>query len=335
MNSSTSDSELSPEWSRCLVAAGRALFVGAIVVAALMVMVDPYDSDKLGLLGIRGVVDRNPFTADASRARDPRFDSAIFGTSTGQLIDPDELAPATGAHFAQLITPGADPRGQLAVVDFFERHHQRIKAVVMVLDDQWCATGLQPLPPHAFPFWLYDDGRLKYLAHLFNWPAIDRVFQRMAIGLGARKPLRADGFWSYEEVYPADRHPIATEPEKAPPFNGRITDSFPLTDLLDAAVRKLPADTAVILLMPPTFYTIVPQPGSQWAAVRQACKARLRSMIAGRAHSNLIDYRVDNALTRDPRNFVDLIHIRAKIARKLEQGIIESLKVGEAAKIDF
>ncbi len=60
-----------------------------------------------------------------------------------------------------------------------------------------------------------------------------------------------------------------------------------------------------------------------------------RSIVAGRPHSNLLDYRIDNALTRDPQNFADLIHYREKIARKLDQGIAESMKLGEAAKMDF
>jgi hypothetical protein len=40
-------------------------------------------------------------------------------------------------------------------------------------------------------------------------------------------------------------------------------------------------------------------------------------------------------MTRDPTNFVDHIHYRAKIARKMEEGIVASIRLGEAAKIDF
>ncbi len=335
MNSSTSNSDFSPEWGRCLRASLVAVFASALLILALLVLVDPYDSDKFGLLGIRGVVDRNALTADASRARDPQFDSAILGTSTGQLLEPAKLTPATGRHFVQLVTPGGDPRVQLAVMDYFVRHHRRIEAMVLVLDDQWCATRPPPLRSHVFPFWLYDGSRLDYLAHLFNWPAMDRLFQRITIGLGARAPMRADGFLSYEDAIPPDRHPVAVDAEDAAPFSGEIGAHFPLVELLDAAVKKLPSDTAVILLMPPTFHSVL-QPQSRGGAVlRDACKERLRPIIAGRAHSNLLDYRIDNALTRDPANFVDLVHYRAKIARRLEQGIVESLKLGEAAGIEF
>ena len=59
------------------------------------------------------------------------------------------------------------------------------------------------------------------------------------------------------------------------------------------------------------------------------------SIIAGRPHSNILDYVVDNALTRDPGNFADLIHYRANIARILEAGVAASLRDGEAARIEF
>src|SRR5579864_5794761 len=107
------------DWSRCLAACVGALLIGGVLVTALVVVVDPYDSGRFGLLGIAGVDDKLPYTANASRARDPRFDSAIIGNSTGQLIAPAELSPATGKHFVQLVAPGATPRGHLAVLHFF------------------------------------------------------------------------------------------------------------------------------------------------------------------------------------------------------------------------
>jgi hypothetical protein len=58
-------------------------------------------------------------------------------------------------------------------------------------------------------------------------------------------------------------------------------------------------------------------------------------MVVDRPHSNFIRYRVDNELTRDRDNFADFIHYRPKLARRIEQGVIASLRDGESAKIDF
>ncbi|MCK1387805.1 hypothetical protein [Bradyrhizobium sp. 21] len=336
MSSSISSSDASPGWGRCLAACFGALALGAALIAILMVLVDPYDSGRFGALGIVGVNDRNPWTANASRARDPQFDSAILGNSTGQLIEPARLDQATGKRFVQLVAPGADPRGDLAILDFFARHHQTIRALVVSVDQPWCSTVLSPRPQDPFPYWLYEGGPLRYLGNLFTWAALDRSFQRIAITRGARQRVRPDGYWNYEELWPPGvKHPVVAEPAKTAPFTGKVADSFPYAAMLAAAVGKLPRDVSVVLMMPPTFYTAVPVPGSRDAAAHAACREAYRSIISGRANSNLIDYRLDNALTRDPANFTDLVHYRATIARKIEQGIAASLRAGEAAEISF
>ncbi len=55
--------------------------------------------------------------------------------------------------------------------------------------------------------------------------------------------------------------------------------------------------------------------------------------MAGRAHSNVIDYRVDNAMTRDRANFVDFIHYRPSLADKMAEGIVASIRFGNAASL--
>ena len=105
--------------------------------------------------------------------------------------------------------------------------------------------------------------------------------------------------------------------------------------MLDAVIKKLPTDVAVIVLVPPTIASTVPQPGTPEAAERGACNAALKRTVAGRPHSKFINYRVDNALTRDRANFIDSIHYRANVAAKIAAGIVASLRSGEAARIDF
>jgi hypothetical protein len=79
----------------------------------------------------------------------------------------------------------------------------------------------------------------------------------------------------------------------------------------------------------------VPQPGTVAAEEREACNRALQQLVAGRPHSNFVNYRVDNALTRDRANWVDFIHYRPLIAAKILDGIAASIRLGEAAKIDF
>jgi hypothetical protein len=260
----------------------------------------------------------------------------VIGNSTGQRLNPAELSQATGQHFVQLTAPGADPRGQLAILDFFIRHHQRIGTLVVAVDGTWCTRDLALHLRNPFPFWLYGESTLAYAGRLFSWRAVNHAYQRIMIGRGRQKRIAPDGFFNYEDVFPREKHPVAVpQPEPEPAFAGKVGDIFPVAVLLESAVKKLPADASVVVLMPPIFYTIIPQPGSADAAERDACKAAFKRIVAGRPHSNFIDYRIDNALTRDPLNFVDVIHYRTKIARKVQEGIAASIRLGEAANIDF
>ena len=339
MSLSTSSSEVVEAapvaWTRWLAAFFGALVLGAAAVFAIVLIVDPYDSGRVGLLGIAGVNDASPRTANASRARDPQFDSAVIGNSTGQLLKPEELSRLTGARFVQLTVPGTGPREQLAIMDFFLRRHAKVGALVIVTDAAWCSHDpAQPLQ-HPFPFWLYGESDLDFLGRLFSSRALSLTWRRVLLGLGLRQRSAPDGYWNYEENGPSEFQPVIVPRDDGGPAPAKVSEDFPGVALLGDAIRKLPADVPVVLLAPPAYYTMIPRRGSLAAAEQQACNAALRKLVAGRPHSNFIDFRVDNAFTRDRANFMDFGHYRAIIARKMEQAIAESIKLGGGAKVEF
>jgi hypothetical protein len=335
MSLPTTSSDDAIGWERSLWACLGALGISALLLWAAMIVIDPYDSGKFGWLGIEGVDDRTTFTAAASRARNPRFDSAVIGNSTAQMLNPAELSRATGLRFVQLYMTGARPLEELAVLDFFVRHHPRAGALVIVADPFWCAH--KPTDPDgAFPYWLYGESSIKYAVRLLSRQSVEHAFQRLSIGLGLRERNDPSGFFSYEDIWlPGTFHDInrPKDPPPAPTAAGR--DVFPEIARLDAAIKKLAADVPVVVVVPPTFYPTVAKPGTVAGEEREACNAALKRTVAGRPHSNFIDYRVDNALTRDDANFADFIHYRPTIASKIHEGIAASIRLGEAAKIDF
>jgi hypothetical protein len=341
MSSSISSSEAvvarseSRAWSGWLATFLGALIIGAALVYALVLVVDPYDSGRVGLLGINGVDDASPRTANASRARDQNFDSAIIGNSTGQLIKPSELSRLTGLQFVQLTTPGTGPREQLAILDYFVRKHAKIGALVIVTDSGWCTRDAALPQQHPFPYWLYEEGNLDFLGRLFSSRALSLTWRRIQVGLGLRQRTEADGYWDYELQGPREFQPVIVPRDDGGPAPAHVSENFPGVALLDAAIKKLPADVPVVLLAPPAYYTMLPKPGSLAAAEDQACASALRKLVAGRPHSNFIDFRLDNPLTRDRANFMDFGHYRAPIARRMEQGIAESIKLGDQAQIVF
>ena len=337
MSSYTSSSETAEPivWGRWLGAFLGALALGAAIVFAFVLAIDPYDSGRFGILGIRGVDDASPRTANASRARDPQFDSAVIGNSTGQLLKPSELSALTGKSFVQLTVPGTGPREQLAIVNFFVRQHRQVGALVVVTDASWCQRDPALPMQHPFPFWLYGDSNLDYLGRLFSTRALRLSLRRVMVGLGLRPRSAPDGYWDYEKEGPGELAPVITSHDDGGPAPAKVSQDFPAVALLDGAIRKLPPDVPVVLVVPPSFAATLPRPRTLAAVEGEACNAALRKLVAGRPNSNFINYRVDSALTRDRANFMDLGHYRAPIARKMEQGIAESIRLGAGARIEF
>ncbi|TYL90918.1 hypothetical protein FXB40_30290 [Bradyrhizobium rifense] len=336
MNSSTSSSETDPGWGRSITACLGTLIGAAALVLALMVVVDPYDSGKLGLLGIKGVDNRLTQITAASRARDPNFNAAILGNSTAQMIEPAELSRAAGLRFVQLYTTGSAPREQLAVLDFFLRNHRQVGALVIAADPGWCVHARPKEEGAPFPYWLYDRSVVTYAVRLISWQAIEQAFQRLSIGLGWRRRMNPDGFVSYEDIWPPGQFKEANAPrDPVPAVSAEGRAIFPEISALQDVVRTLPADVPIVIIVPPTLASAVAKPGTDAALDRTACDGALKKLIVDRPHSNFISYRVDNALTRDRDNFADFIHYRPKLARRIERGIIASLRDGESATIDF
>lgn len=324
-----------PSWGRWLAVFLGTLALGAALVFALQIVVDPYDSGRFGLLPIVGVNDENPRTAHASRARDKQFDAAIIGNSTGLILDPTILSAATGVRFVQLTIPLVGPHEQLAILDFFSRHHPRIGALVVMTDDAWCTdTFPQPLR-EPFPFWLYGDSDIDYLAQLFSSRALGRTVRRLRIALGLRQPSRPDGYWNWELQAPADRRPTGSGMALETLRAARASAPFPAISALGSAMAGLPAATPIVLVVPPIFHTGFPLLGSPTAIRAEACNAALSEIAARRPGTVLVNYRIDVPLARDPANFMDEVHYRAPIARKMEAGITAAIRDGKAPRIDF
>ena len=335
MSSLTTSSDDEIGWRRCLVACLGALGVSAFLLFAVLLLIDPYDSGR-GWLGIDGIDDRDSHTATASRARDAQFNSAVIGNSTAQLLNPADLSRSTGLRFVQLYLTGGSPREQLAVLDFFLRHHQRVGALLFVTDPFWCAHHRAEPRPGDFPYWLYGTNSLAYAARLMSRQSIEHAFQRVSIGLDLRKRNAPDGFRSYEDIWPPGYFRETSRPrDPAPAGTEAERDFFPEIVLLDAAIKRLPLDVAVVLVVPPTLATTVAKPGTVAAAEREACNAALAKIVAGRPRSNFLNYRVDNPATRDPANFADFIHYRASLAGRMTSGIVESIRLGGVAKVAF
>jgi hypothetical protein len=324
------------------------VFAGVVGIAcAFIILVDPYDSGRFVSFGLRspydgttnlvadltggiptsgaafGDTDTSQRTSNVALGRSLRFNAAIFGNSHGQLLSPQRLSRATGLNFVQLTVPGSNVREQLAMMHWFIAHHSDIGAMVLALDERWCVTD-PALPLRTpFPFWLYSDSNLVYLANALSTRSLRDSIRRVAAAFGSSRTLDTAGYadyesgkaWSFRPGRPATADEFPTRDE----FRGL---DFPGLVRLDAMLGEIPAATPVVIVMPPQFHTRLPPAGTPAAQFRDGCKER----IAQRArHGAFIDFLVDSEIARSPENFMDDEHYRSNIAEIVEADIAAAL----------
>jgi hypothetical protein len=307
---------------------------GLALLYVFILLVDPFGTGWFPALPMTGINDEDPRTADVYRARDPQFDSAIIGNSTGQLLSPERLNRANGPNFVQLTIPGSGPREQLAVWRWFATHHNAVNAIVLIADPSWCTddAGLPLL--HPFPFWLYSDRWFDYGINIFSMRSLDRAVRRLKLVVGLQKPSDPSGYSDYElgripSFSPEVRNLAAPEASPAPEFD--FNQSFPAIDGLDHAIAALASTAAVIIVAPPVFFTALPKAGTQQAVRADACKRRLAEAVDGRRHSGFVDMFRDTSLTHNSANFMDDAHYRATVA-KLIEARIAAILAGEKSR---
>jgi hypothetical protein len=331
------------------------LFLGVFVTMVgiaygFIILVDPYDSGRFVSFGLRspydgttngvtdltgsiptspatfGDTDTSQRTSNVALGRSPRFNAAIFGNSHGQLLSPQRLSRATGLSFVQLTVPGSNVREQLAMMHWFIAHHADIGAMVLALDERWCVTD-PALPLRTpFPFWLYSDSNLVYLANAMSTRSLRDSVRRVAAAFGSPPAVDPAGYADYEmgkawRFKPG--HPATAD--EFPVGDGRSSRDFPGLIRLDAVLNEIPAATPVVIVMPPQFYTRLPPAGTAAAQFRDACKEHIAARAHRGAGSAFIDLLVDSEIARTPENFMDDEHYRANIARIIEADIAVAL----------
>jgi hypothetical protein len=314
-------------WRRCAIAFLAVFFGGLGSIYAFLLLVDPYDTGRFATPLRPGVSDTGQRTANASRGRDPGFNAAIFGNSRAQLLDPAKLSEATELNFVQLTTPGSGPKEHMTMMRYFIRHHPDTEALVLSVDERWC--GHDPSLPviFPFPFWLYR-GNLEYLAHLLSTRAFTTAQNRIKLAMGLATPTDSRGYMDYETGRVWNFHPdIRADTDAAIPALPANT-YFPALEAFDGVLAELSPQTALVIIMPPVYYGMLPHPGTQTAADLPACKAALARRLVGRRRSGFLDYLVDGPISRDPSNFMDREHYRLNIARLIEGRVASVLDGG-------
>jgi hypothetical protein len=324
--------ESEAKWRRFVVLFVAVFAGGLAAVLGLIVLLDPFDSGRFPALPIAGVSDDSQRTANVSLGRSANFNAAIFGNSHGQLLDPERLSVSTGLSFVQLTIPGANAPEQIAMLGWFIRHHRRIGAIVLAADERWCVED--PQPWQVFPFWLYDESNFAYLVNSLNTRPLTAAYRRVRFAFGLVAPSNPRGYDDYETGLPKDYafdFPAAPSAGDGVPVSAIQLGNrpFPAIAQLAALLAPLP-DTPLVILFPPQFYTMLPVTGYD-AAVLKECKARFAHLVADAPRRGFLDFLVDTPTNRDPKNYTDLVHYRANVARGIEGQIADILNGRPAA----
>lgn len=318
-------------WRRFAVTFLSVFFGGLGLIYAALVVIDPYDTGRFPTLFKPGIAHDSKRMGDASRGRDPQFDIPILGNLRNEQLDPERLSVATGMSFVQLTTPGSGPNEHMTMMRYFMRHHRRIAAIVLNVDERWCVHDPSLPEGYPFPFWLYR-GNLEYLANLLRTRAIMYARKRIDFALGVTPPTDPRGYFDYELGQPRYFHPVDPSPDAVMPGAGLAPNTyFPAIDEFDRVLADLPAETPMVIVVPPVYQSFLLSLAPQVAADLPACKAALARRVADRPRSGFLDFMVDSPISRDSDNFIDPDHYRRNIARIIESSIVAVLGAGKPA----
>lgn len=347
MSSSTSSSEPAASseapgvepvrWRRFLAVYGLAVLLGGGLLAAVLCLIDPFDTGRFGVWAKPGVPHMGPRQANASRGRDPQFDSAVIGNSHAQLIEPERLSALSGHRFVSLAIPGTGPTEQLAVARWFAaRHEGGVRVLVIGLDQLWCQPDGALVPPNRFPFWLYAPDQLEYVSGLLRTDTLKQAGGRLALLAGLVPAARADGFDDYDQgrIWRAEEVAARMAGEASPWAVPAVADapSFPALALLRAFLADLPRSTVVALVFTPMHARALPAPGSPGERWLARCKDAYRSLAAAHGPAQLVDMLERGALVETDEHFWDLTHYRRPVARVVEERVAAALSGAEAER---
>jgi hypothetical protein len=302
------------------------VFFGALAtILLLIIVVDPYNSGRFPSFGIDGASEEFQRPGNVGLARAPQFNAAVFGNSHGQLLSPARLSALTGLSFVQLTVPGANVREQLATMRWFTRHHAAIGAFVMAVEERWCVSDPALPVRTGFPFWLYSDSNLVYLANVLSVRSIRDGFRRVMFAVGLQAPTDAAGYSDYEVGKVWSFKPDPAAPRSGGPLVDIPPDApepiFPALARLDEFLADFPKTVPIVIVMPPQFVSLIPGRGSGAEQARNLCKAAIARRVRGRARSGVLDFLVESEITRNPENFMDAEHYRTNIAIIIEKEI--------------
>jgi len=335
-------------WTQTFALAALTL---AAMLLGFIVALDPYGVRVRAGQPARPLMDLNQRFMYPQIVKSGAFDSAVIGTSTLRLLDPQILSKGLSARFANLGMNAATPWEQTQLAGLFARKVASPDTVIWGIDQTWCEADAtdeaRRLTPRPFPPWLYDDSAWNDWPKQLNFTTLEIALRLAAHRLGLQpQRLRGDGYEVFtppEGTYDLARARFHLYRDHAPdlapqvpaaevPAAERASWRFPALAWLEQGLAAFPATTRRLIVLPPVHAGAMPREGTAAWQRFAACKAEIAA-IAARQNAVVADYAHPSALTREDSNYWDPAHYRLPIARRIEADLI-ALGRGVAAPGD-
>ena len=328
-----------------LIATGTAAaIIGVIFV--FVTVADPWDSLPLSPPFNRAPVTASQRFAYPALARSPRFDSAVFGTSTSRLLRPSALNESFHARFANLAMNDATPWEQTQLMRVFLRAHPKTRHIILGIDVKWCQTGetIPTLTSRPFPEWLYGDSLWRGHREMLNLYAIQEAGKQIGVLTGLKREEQGrDGYTIFvppEDRYDRDRaqaHLRADGVTMPPgPRHGSPPEwRFPAFDNLRVLLAELPADSETILFFVPYHRVRLPPSDHPAAAVWAECKHRVISLAHDLGRVLVVDFMKPSPITDDDDGYWDAQHYRVPVADRVARGLARAGQGEESPDYDI
>jgi len=331
---------VSQNWKRFVKWFIGSVIVALIICAAIVIVINPYNNLPISPNLKHGMMDINQRWEYPQLARDITIDSAVFGTSSIRLLEPERLEKIYGGHIAQMAMNSATAWEQKQLFNVFLRNHPNPKTVIIGIDDVWCAISdevpesqQRNITFRGFPDWMYDDNPWNDLLYVFNGKAVEVSFRKINFLLKDQKPAYSARGWANflppEQVFDLNKTRLkiygSITPQKLGPdqkglnlTKNEIENwSFITHVMIRDILAKVPISTKVVFLFVPYHQWQIGHTESYSYKRLSQCKSRFLKYAEERGNVDVVDFMFHSPLTTNDSNYWDDRHYRLPVARNM------------------
>lgn len=325
-------------WSRFRKSFFGCLAFFVVLISGLFWLIDPYGNIPGSPGDERAAMAQNQRFSYPSLARNPKFDSAIIGTSTLRLLKPEYLDQGLGARFVNLSMNSATSWEQSQIYSVFKARRNEIAYLIIGFDVTWCTTdqSYQKLTPRRFPDWIYDENPWNDLVHMIEFKSFEVLGQQAGWLLGIKEARHGtDGYANFLPDV-AEYDLARVEADLNAHANRQSTDVVAIETIdsahfqrrslqnLEVILSSLPQATRLVAVHVP--YHISHQPITYTYAwhIREQCKKDLNKIVQTHSNSLILDFMIKSEFTQHAHHYWDPLHYTYEKSYDLMDEIIQA-----------